>query len=107
MPEEPIAQDAKQDPIRQLFEELKAEKARLEAPVNDARARRDAVVAKMQPLEAEAKKIFEEEIKPHLEPLGELDRQIAALARALGAKVLRHTDVAPLGHDPTRGGDSA
>lgn len=67
------------------FEKLQAEKAKLDAVVAPLRDKRDAVVAEMAPLEAKARELAKE-IKQHLPRLGELDQQLAALARAMGGK---------------------
>jgi cell division protein FtsB len=67
------------------YEALLARKAELEAPVAELRAKRDAVVARMQPLEDEARELAAA-VKPHLPALAEVDRQVAALARAMGGR---------------------
>lgn len=85
------------EPIRQARAELIRRRDELRAIVDPAREERNGIVEKMQPLEAEAKRIFDTQIKPHLEELGALDREIGALTRALpGTRVLRHEEAIPV-----------
>lgn len=65
------------------FQKALAEKEALSAVVDPLRVRRDAVVARMQPLEQEAREIAEQ-IKGHLPRLAEVDQRLSRLARALG-----------------------
>lgn len=67
------------------FQELRAQKAKLEETVNPLREARDAVVAQMAPLEARARELANQ-LKQHMPALGELDRQISALAKAMGGR---------------------
>lgn len=65
------------------FEQLQAEKAELDKVVNPLREARDQIVAEMAPLEARARDLATK-IREHMPRMGELDRQISGLARAMG-----------------------
>lgn len=69
------------------FEKLQAEKAELEKAVAPLREQRDAVETQMAPLVAKSRDLAKQ-IRTHAPKLGELDRQIAALARAMGGKLM-------------------
>lgn len=71
-----------------LFDKLKAERDAIEAKVAPLRAKRDALVGKMQPLEDEARALQAQIKEVQGERTFELDMQISALARALGARTL-------------------
>jgi uncharacterized coiled-coil DUF342 family protein len=73
--------------LHAAYEKLQAEKARLDKVVGPLRAKRDAVVAKMQPLEAEARELAEK-IKEHQPALAAVNEQLGALAKAMGGKAL-------------------
>lgn len=68
---------------------LEKERDQIRAKVAPKRARRDALVAKIHPLEKQLRAI-DEDIKALERPrLAELDNQIAALLRAMGALSLQ------------------
>jgi chromosome segregation ATPase len=60
-----------------------AEKRELEAIVGPLRDKRDAVIAKMVPLEKEAAEIAEQ-IKAHMPRMSEIDKRLSQLSRQLG-----------------------
>ena len=74
--------------LHKAFNELMAEKAALRAKSEPLRKKRDDVLAKMRPLEAQAAKIAEEYLAIERPRLSEIDAQLAAIARACGGKSL-------------------
>jgi uncharacterized coiled-coil DUF342 family protein len=72
------------------FDFLREEKTKLEAVVNPLRERRDELQAKMQPLVEEDRDLIAQ-IKEHMPRMAEIDNQIGALARAMGARVAGHS----------------
>lgn len=72
---------------QQLFEHLRQEKAALEAVVNPLRDRIDELQQQIHPV-IEEQRALAEQIQEHTPRLVELDNQIGALARAMGARTL-------------------
>lgn len=82
--------DQIKDSLRQLLPALEAERDKSLDALKDAYARRDALIAQIQPLEEALRKIQKEEIRPGEEPLREVGKQIAEIHRVLGAKTMRN-----------------
>lgn len=60
-----------------------AEKAKLAEIVTPLREKRDALMAQLAPIEAEAAKIAEQ-IKAHMPAMSVIDKKVSAAAKALG-----------------------
>lgn len=82
--------DQIKDTLRQMLPALEAEKQGHLDKLKDAYARRDALIAQIQPLEEALRKIQKEEIRPGEEPLAEVGKQIAEIHRVLGATTMRN-----------------
>ncbi len=74
--------------LRKKFDELRAKKAEIEVQLNVHRNARDAIVAKIRPLEGQAKE-HADAVRSIIAESGlfELDNEIAQLARALNPRV--------------------
>ena len=77
------------DTLKTLRDELTVQRDAIEAGLTSTRAKRDALVAKIQPIEAELR-IVNAEIKAGEAPLHDIGNQLAEIARVLGAKTLRN-----------------
>jgi uncharacterized coiled-coil DUF342 family protein len=78
--------------IQAAFDKLGGEREKLVAKAAPLRKRRDALVAKIQPLEAELRDLNQQIAKVERPRLAEIDNQRAALARAMGARSLSDGD---------------
>lgn len=75
--------------LREMLPALEEQRDQGLEALKDAYARRDALIAQIQPLEEQLRKVQKEEIRPGEEPLREIGKQIAEIHRVLGAKTLR------------------
>jgi chromosome segregation ATPase len=80
---------SKHPQLQDLFDALREQKADLERIVNPLRERHDELQRQMHPL-IEEQRVLAEEIKRHMPQMVELDNQIGALARAMGARTIGH-----------------
>lgn len=72
---------------QELFDSLREQKAELEAIVGPLRERYDELQQKMHPYVVEQRAIGLQ-IRAHMPRMMELDNQIGALARAMGARTV-------------------
>jgi uncharacterized coiled-coil DUF342 family protein len=73
--------------VKKLFDRLRAEREPIAKQYEALSVKRDEVVAKMAPFEAQARDLAQQ--KKALAPrLAEYDRQLAALAKALGGRAM-------------------
>ena len=75
--------------LKGLRDELTVKQDAIEVGLATARAKREALVAQVQPIEAELR-IVNAEIKAGEVPLHDIGNQLAEIARVLGAKTLRN-----------------
>lgn len=69
--------------LKAELEALIRQKAQMNAIVDPLRAERDAVVAQIAPLEAQAAQIADK-IKSHMPRMAEIDQRMSAVAKQLG-----------------------
>lgn len=80
--------------LRKIFSVLSAEKAAIVAKSSPLRAKYDKLVEQIQPLELEARKISEQFHAIERPRLGEIDNQLAALAKGMGGRALSDSNKA-------------
>lgn len=71
--------------LRVRFQVLQEKKAKLDRVVAPLREKRDALAAKIAPVEDEMRKLAAQ-IKSHMPEMGRIDREMGAVARALGGR---------------------
>lgn len=89
-PKKPSAKELYPDLWAQ-FEKLQARKAEMMKPVLELEKQRDALNAKIAPLEDEKRKITNKR-KTLMPALAEVDRQISTLAKAMGGRSMADAD---------------
>lgn len=78
--------------LRAMFDKLRAERDGITVVLDPLRAKRDALVAAIAPQEEEIRQVGARIKEIQSGRLYELDNQIAALARAMGARGVRASD---------------
>jgi len=75
--------------VKSLFEDLKAQRAEVDAKMAPLIAQRQKLQAKMQPLEEQMRAVNDQIKALQGDDLVALDKQISTLARAMGARALQ------------------